>query len=417
VKWIMLLLLGAAGAQAATYYGDVKPILEKNCVTCHQAGQVAPFALDNYADAAKRAKMIAAVTAAGRMPIWKPEAGYGTFHDERRLSPADLAVLKDWAKGGASEGKRPVGESHQVRPRQETPDLRLRMPVALPVAASGPDQFVCVVVPVPTDGDRWVRRVEFHPGNPRVVHHSLFFLMAEAEAQKRAGTKGYYPCFGGPGGLPQGALGGWAPGAMPRELPPGTARLLPKGMALVMQQHYHPSGKPETDQSELLVYFAKGPVDKRVVGMAVRTRDIDIPAGQAAHVVKASLDLPVSVNVLGITPHMHYVGKSMKVTALTPDGRRVPLIWIKDWDFNWQGQYQFAQPLELPAGTRIEMEALYDNSAGNPNNPSRPPKRVSWGEQTTDEMAICFLEYTSADKNAQRKVFLSMLKAEVRSWF
>jgi hypothetical protein len=413
----LFLLLSAGLAQAATYYADVRPILEKNCVTCHQAGEVAPFALDNYADAAKRAKMIAAVTAAGRMPIWKPAAGYGEFHDERRLSAAELALLKDWAKGGALEGKRPAGGSTQTRAAQEPPDLRLRMPMAVPVAASGPDQFLCVVVPVDSDGDRWVRRVEFHPGNPRVVHHSLFFLMPEAEAKKRAGSKGYYPCFGGPGGIPQGALGGWAPGALPRELPAGTARLLPKGMVLVMQQHYHPSGKPETDQSELLVYFAKGPVEQRVIGMAVRTRDIDIPAAKAAHLVQAKLDLPVSVRVLGVTPHMHYVGKQMKVTAHTPDGRSVPLIWIKDWDFNWQGQYQFAKPVDLPAGTRIEMEAIYDNSAANPSNPSRPPKRVKWGEQTADEMAICFLEYTSEDKNAQRKVFFSMLKAEVGSWF
>lgn len=417
MKPLFLLLTSVVLVEAATYYGEVKPILDKNCVACHQAGQVAPFVLDTYEDAAKRAKMIAAVTTSGRMPIWKPEPGFGEFHEERRLSAAELAVLKSWAKEGAPEGKPPAKTSLVTESKQEPPDLRLRMPAAVAVPASGPDQFLCVVVPVSTQEDRWVRRVEFHPGNPRVVHHSLFFLVDEATAKKRGGPNGYYPCFGGPGGLPQGALGGWAPGALPRDLPAGTARLLPKGMALVMQQHYHPSGKPEMDQSELLVYFAKGPVEHRLTGMAVRTRDIHIPAGAAAHKIEASLDLPVSVQVLGISPHMHYVGKSMKVTAFTPQGRTIPLIWIKDWDFNWQGQYQFAEPIALPAGTRIHMEAIYDNSAGNPNNPNRPPKPVNWGEQTENEMAICFLEFISPDNNAQRKVFLSMMKAEIRQWF
>lgn len=414
MTFIPVLLILAA---SPNYYNDIEPILAANCNICHSNGQVAPFTLTSYNDAKKHARLIAAVTASHRMPIWKPEPGIVGFQDERRLSAAQIATLGQWAKAGAPEGKPSPAQKAKVEVSQQSPDLVLQMPAPIQIPADGPDQFLCAVISIPITENKWVSKVEFEPGNPKIVHHSLFFLVDEKKALRQSGTRGYYTCFGGPGGIPQGALGGWAPGAFPRELPSGSARQLKKGLALVMQQHYHPSGKSEQDQSTLNVFFAKGPVERQVNGFAVRTRDIHIPAGAASHLIKASLEIPVPVTLLGTTPHMHYIGKAMKATAVLPSGQVISLISIRDWDFKWQGQYRFAKPIDLPAGTRIDMEAVYDNSDSNPHNPNTPPKPVEWGEQTTNEMAICFFEYTSSAEGAQRRILFSMAKQFVVDLF
>jgi hypothetical protein len=172
-------------------------------------------------------------------------------------------------------------------------------------------------------------------------------------------------------------------------LPDGVGKMLRKGSDLVLQIHYHPDGKPETDESVVGIYFTKKPAQQIAGGVVVRSRDLNIPPGDKRyHVSAASEPLPAPVEVIGITPHMHYIGKEMKVTADVPGGKTVPLIWIKDWDFNWQGQYQYQKPVMLPKGSVIKLEAYYDNSADNPRNPTKPPKRVTWGEQTTNEMCL-----------------------------
>jgi hypothetical protein len=166
---------------------------------------------------------------------------------------------------------------------------------------------------------------------------------------------------------------------------------VPKGADLVVQIHYHPSGKPEQDRSSLGLHYS-GPPTKGRVGMVLVNRRIYIEPGDSDYVVTASATVPQDVDLVGITPHAHYLATDMKVEAHLPDGTVTPLIWIKDWDFNWQGQYRYATPVHLPKGTRIELRYLYDNSAGNPRNPANPPATVTWGEETNDEMAIAFLE-------------------------
>jgi hypothetical protein len=165
---------------------------------------------------------------------------------------------------------------------------------------------------------------------------------------------------------------------------------LAKGSDLVMNLHYHPDGKEEIDQSSVGIYFTPKPATTITGGIAIRSRKIDIPPGESHCEVHAETQpLPVDVKMLAIFPHMHNLGREMKVAAITPDGGAVPLIWIRDWDFNWQGAYVFKEPLRLPKGTVIKVDSVYDNSTDNPKNPSNPPKRVHWGEQTTDEMCLC----------------------------
>jgi len=395
--FVVLSGLNASGSSAPTFNSDIAPILYRNCATCHRSGQVAPFSLLTYSDAAKRARLIATVTAKRYMPPWKAEAGYGHFADERRLTDAQIEAIAEWAGNGAPEGdpqRKPTPPRFASGWQAGQPDSIYAMKEPFSIPPDGRDVFQCFVIPLDFKSDHFVKTVEFHPGNPRVVHHALFFLDTSGEARRldAATPEPGYSCFGGPGFQPTaGLLGGWAPGATPEPLPAGVTKTLDKGTDLVIQIHYHPSGKPETDQSSIGLTFGGAP-QKGLVGMTIGTRKIDLPPGAAREEVTDWALVPEDVDLIGITPHAHLLCKEMKVDARLPDGKTEPLIWIKDWDFNWQGQYRYAEPVRLPKGTRIEMRYVYDNSAANPHNPSNPPKRVTFGEQTTDEMALLFLQ-------------------------
>jgi len=393
-----LLWISAFTAYPATptFSGEIAPILYQNCAGCHRPGQVAPFPLLTYHDAAKRANLIASVTAKRYMPPWKAEPGYGHFQDERRLTSAQIEAIAEWARNGAPEGdprKKPAPPQFASGWQAGQPDAVFTTPQPFHIPADGRDVFQCFVIPLGFTADRYVKTVEFHPGNPRVVHHSLLFLDASGEARRldAATPEAGYPCFGGPGIAISGALGGWAPGATPRPLPDGVAHAVRKGTDLVIQIHYHPSGKPEADQSSVGLTFGDAP-RQGLTGMVAGTRQIDLAPGARNQLVTDWISVPEDVDLIGITPHAHLLCTEMKVDAQLPGGRTEPLIWIKDWDFNWQGQYRYAEPVHLPKGTRIVMRYVYDNSEANPRNPSNPPKRVTFGEQTTDEMALLFLQ-------------------------
>jgi mono/diheme cytochrome c family protein len=388
----LLACAGTAAAAVPTFNQDIAPILYQNCATCHRPGEVAPFSLLTYQDAAKRARLIAQVTERRFMPPWKPEPGYGDFAHERRLTNQQIATIREWAEMGAPEGDGPAPPAPVFASGWQggEPDAVLKFPEEFRVRADGRDQFQCFILRTNFDQDVYIGGAEFRPGNPRVVHHALVFLDINGQARQLAGGGNSYPCFGGARVAGGGLILGWAPGAIPLPVEPGISRVLPKGADIVVQIHYHPSGKPETDQSSLGLHLT-GPPTKGVAMMIVLNRNIYIPPGESNYVVRASMTMPQDGELWGITPHAHYLGKEMKVNARFPDGAVKPLIWIKDWDFNWQGQYRYKNPILLPKGTRIEMEYSYDNSAANPQNPSNPPIAVRWGEQTTDEMALVFL--------------------------
>jgi len=391
--WVPIALLLALPAHRATpprrvtFSGNVAAILYKHCATCHHPGEAAPFSLLTYADASKRAVLIAKVTASRYMPPWQPEPGYGRFQGERRLSLADIATLKRWAAEGAPEGnpaRAPTAPHFPEGWQLGTPDLIAHVAHPFTVPAEAADTYECFVVPLHLTKDKYVRAMEFRPGARSAVHHALFLLDAGHTALQNGDQ---YPCFGTPGFLPSGALGGWTLGMQPARMPEGRQLILRKGSTLVMQIHYHPTGKPETDQSELGLYFTDKPPAKWVADIALVSNHIDIPAGDRAYKVRDRFTTPVPVDVVGIIPHAHYICKDMKGWAILPNGRKRWLIWIRDWNFNWQEQYRYATPIRFPADTRFEMEFTYDNSADNVRNPNHPPKRVVWGPNTTDEMA------------------------------
>lgn len=384
-----------AFAAKPTFHADIAPILREHCAVCHRPGEVAPFSLLTYEDAAARAALIAAAVERRYMPPWKPEPGMGHFEGERGLSVEQIERIRQWAAAGAPEGDR----RQRLPPptfasgwRAGDPDVTLTPAQPFAVPADGPDIIQCFVIPLTSSAERYVRSVEFHPGNPRVVHHALFFLDRSGESRKlEAAAPGQgYPCFGGPRVRPSGALGGWAPGAAPRKLAEGIAFAIEPKTDLIVQVHYHPSGKPETDLSTVGLIFTGRP-RQGLAHMVAGLRTLDLPPGDKKHDVEDWIVVPADVDLIAIAPHAHYLCRQMYVDARLPDGRIEPLIHILDWDFNWQGEYGYAEPVHLPKGTRITMRYVYDNSDANPRNPSSPPKRVTFGEQTTDEMALLFL--------------------------
>jgi hypothetical protein len=393
-----------------TYARDIAPIMQQRCQNCHRPGQVAPFPLTNYDEAKAQAAMIVEVTRRRLMPPWIP--GAETTHrfvGQRWLSDRELELLTKWFDEGC-----PLGDQADLPPDPKfadgwqlgVPDLTVKMPEPFSVHANGPDLLQNFVLPIEIPSDKLVAAVEFHPGNKRVVHHAVLFLDDKGEARKLDAETAEpgYANFGGPGFLPSGALGGWSVGNTARRLPNDMGRYLKKGSDLVVQVHYHPTGKTEIDQSEIGLYFVDKPVEhslkepaKLVGSIWMANYEMDIPAGDANYRRSTTYTLPKDVIMVGIVPHMHLLGKAMRVTATQPNKKPEVLIDIPVWDYNWQDEYYYEQPIRLQAGTRIVVEAVFDNSVDNPSNPSSPPKRVTWGEETTDEMLFCFFLLT-ADK-------------------
>lgn len=404
---LALIVTLGAGADAldpepVTFSQQVARLLQSHCQVCHRAGEVAPFPLVTYADAHAQRRKIRHVVQTRKMPPWKPVPGFGDLAGSRRLSESEVALIERWVAAGAPEGDRrdlPPPRQFPITWALGFPDLVLDPGVDFPVSARENDLYRCFTIPTSFPEDRWVSAVEVIPGNRQVVHHVLTYVDTSGESVARddADPGPGYTCFGGPGFAPRGGLGGWAPGAGPHVMPAGVGMLLPAGARVVVQVHYHHRGaRIETDRTRLGLHFARTPIDKRVRSIPILNRGFLIPAGEARHEVKASYTLPPGWNLhaIAVTPHMHLLGREMKVEAVYPDGTVRPLIYIDDWDFHWQGSYAFTQPVPLPGGTRIDVTAIYDNSPDNKRNPSAPPRAVGWGEGTTDEMCIAFLRVT-----------------------
>jgi len=386
-----------AASTSPTFSHDVAPILYRQCASCHRPAGVAPFSLLTYQDAAKRSRLIATVTAKRYMPPWLPVEPH--FQRERRLSDQEIATLAHWADAGALAGN----PAETAPPPQfpdgwqlGKPDLEVEMRAPYTVPAEGPDQYRCFVIPTPPGRDRWVRAMDTRPGDAKVVHHALLFQDLSGTARKRDTGSGY-SCFGTPGFLPARGLGGWTPGSVPVRKADGIPDLLHGGADLVLQVHYHPTGKPETDRTRVALYFTDQGPTRKASDLPLGSNQIDIPPGEQHYKVSDHFTLPVDVEVLAINPHAHYLCRDMLAYAVLPDGSRKTLLHIAEWNFDWQQEYDYISPIRLPEGARVEMEFTYDNSAANPRNPNHPPKRVVLGPGSTDEMAGLHLGIVPVD--------------------
>ncbi len=402
-----------------TFAEDIAPIVFRNCTSCHRAGEAGPFELVTYQDVKKRGPLIAAVTKSCYMPPWHAEPGHGDFTGNRRLSDEQIATLGEWVRNGM-----PEGDASKLPPRPKypegwqlgKPDLTLKMSESFELPASGPDIYRNFTLPVNLPEDKWVKAVEFRPGARKVVHHALFFLDSTGESRRHDGEGGKPGYDGGLDGTrfaKTGRLGGWAVGGTPHFIAQGLALPMPKGSDFVLQAHFHLTGKAENEQSTVGLYFADKKPEKMLTGIQVPAlfgagMGLDIPAGEKAYTIRDSFTLPIDVEALAVGGHAHYICKDMKTVAILPDGTRKSLLWIKDWDFAWQDQYQYKAPVSLPKGTRLEMEITYDNSADNPHNPSNPPKRVRWGEQSFDEMGSMTLQVVAARQEEHPKLMAAI---------
>jgi len=383
-----------------TFTRDVAPILQEQCQSCHRPGEVGPFPLLTYEQAAAWAQEIKRTTTARIMPPWKAAHGFGDLAGERRMPDGEIATLTRWVDGGAPEGdprRMPPPRTFPQGWALGEPDMVLEPDESYHLAAEGKDVYRNFVLPMVFKDERWVTATEVAAQNRAVVHHVIAYIDPEGKSVALDAADpgpGFTSTGGSAGFSPALWLGGWAPGNKPHFTPTGTAVRIPAGSRIVLQVHYHKSGKPETDRTRIGIHFASGPVDKRMRIFPVLNLGLEVPPGAERHKVTATLRVPMDVHAYSVTPHMHVLGREMKVTATLPDGTVKPLIWIPDWNFNWQETYPFREPVFLPRGTKIDVTAYYDNSEKNPNNPNRPPKTVRWGEETTDEMCIAFLTYT-----------------------
>ena len=411
------------GAEAGpvTYTRHVAPLLEANCVECHRQGGIAPFPLEGYRDARRWSRMIAHVTGERLMPPWRAEPGFGEFRDARRLGAHQIELLRTWARNGAPLGDPDDTMPAAARPRSKwrlgPPDLVLRMPEPFAVPAAGDDVYRYFVIPTGLVDDQAIVALDFSPGVPQVVHHANYLLDTQgvARAEDAKDPEPGFAVFGTGGFLDYNAwgIGGWTPGADPWILDKGRGIWLPRGSDLVLEVHYHLNGKATRDQSEVALYFAREPVAEYLDGAVIGTQDLAIPSGEADCWRRFSMDVPAGLTLTDVTPHMHFLGREFIAIATLPDGGEQPLIRIADWDFRWQNSFAYREPVRLPAGSRIEVWVRYDNSAQNPQNPARPPRTVTWGWETTDEMAELWLGFVpDAPGDSDR-----IAAAAERSWY
>ncbi len=376
-----------------TFNKDIAPIVFQHCAGCHRSGQSAPFDLLTYADIKKRAKQIAEVVEKRYMPPWLPERGKVAFAHDRSLSVDQIRVIGQWVAEGTVEGAAadlPALPVWTEGWRLGKPDLVVRPPQPYTLAAEGKDVYRNLVVPIPVAERKYVRGVEFLPGNGKVVHHA-FITVDSTPVSRRRAERESPPGFDGmvlpdTATMPDGHFLGWQPGKAPQWAPEGMAWTLEPNTDLVLQLHLHPSGKSEVIQPSIAFYFTRQAPTNSAFRINLNSLRIDIPAGAQDYSVDDKYTLPVDVILIGVSPHAHYLGKRLEGYALLPDGTRKDLILIKDWDFNWQGDYRYTNPVLLPKGTTLIMHWTYDNSSENARNPNQPPMRVRYGSQTTDEM-------------------------------
>ena len=400
-------------APSISYALDVAPIVQRRCIECHSPGNIAPHSYTRFEDLASRANSIRASLLTRRMAPWHADAEYGTWSNEVALTPAESATLHAWAKAGAPRGAGADPIAAAIPTAAATwplgqPDLVLTIP-RQSIPATGKVDYVYITLAVPIDRERWLRAAVVRPGNPKVVHHSLVFEGTLFDVLAAAGGQG-------------GFFAGYVPGLAQTWYPPGTGKRLRRDAALTLQMHYTPTGAPETDETQVGLYFtdtapARELQTRSAYSPIIPINTIAIPARAREYLREASFTPSATRDVLlyELSPHMHYRGKWFRYEANYPDGTTETLLNVPQYDFNWQSGYRLAEPKRLPAGTVIRVRGSFDNSPLNPFNPN-PNVIVRGGDQTDDEMFIGYLNYAELGEKAPARApsFPANLAARAR---
>lgn len=379
---------GDGPATPITYYNQISRTIQSHCVECHHTGGLGPFSLESYEQVVKNAAMIRRQVARGAMPPWFATRidphGESPWINDRSLSDAEKSELLSWL-----DSDRPKGDPADAPlPRVFTNDwaigepdaiLQLKEPVAVKAEGTMPYQYR--VVETSFSDERWVQAYEIRPTVPAVVHHVIVSVHGRDEILSRQGDEGA-----------QGFWAAYVPGNSHRIYPAGYARRLPAGAKVLFQIHYTPNGTAVDEQLRIGLLFAKEPPRHEVFALGIPQPRLRIPPGAASHVETARYRLPANVTVTALQAHAHLRGKAFKFELLRDDAAPETLLDLPRYDFNWQLQYNYAQPRALPAGATLKVTAMFDNSAQNPANPD-PTKEVRWGQQTFQEMMIGYVEY------------------------
>jgi len=406
--------VGTAGAQSATQSADVTfnqhiaPVLHSRCAQCHRPGGAGPFNLLTFQDAGKRAAQLAAVTGSGFMPPWKADGHPGEFVAQPRLTAGEVALIARWAAAPVEgPGRAPEPPRWADGWYLGTPDLVVTLPAGYTLPGEPSDVFRIFAVPLKVTGTRYVRGIEFHPGNARVVHHANIRI-DRTDGSRRLDEADPAPGYDGlmarSAEYPDGHFLGWTPGQVAPLVETDLAWRLDPGTDLVVQLHMQPSGKPEPVQPTIGFYFGDRPATRTPTILRLGSQGIDIAPGDGRYVVTDRYTLPVDATLLAVQPHAHYRAVDVTGTAAFPDGSTRTLIHIGNWDFRWQHVYRYVEPIALPRGTTVAMQYVYDNSAGNPRNPQVPPARVRWGQRSFDEMGDLWFQLATATDADRRRL-------------
>ena len=381
-----------AGAKIS-YVKDVAPILEAKCVACHQEGGIGPFAMTNYDMVKGFSPMIREVIRTDRMPPYNADPHVGKFSDDKNLSPAEIKTLVHWIEAGAQrgEGKDPLGAVQRVAAEWPLgkPDLVLTIP-AYKVPASGVVDYQRPAIVNPATEGKWIRATTVKPGDRQSVHHILTGWMSEMPANGQSSETRW-----------RGSVGGYAVGAESNIYAPNVGSYLPKGGAIGFQMHYTPYGKEAVDNSQIGVYFYDKPPELMMRNVVVIDPTITIAANTARHKEVAYVEFPNDALLYSAFPHAHYRGYASDLWIQYPDGTKKRLLAMPRYDFNWQREYTSAEPLKVPAGSKLIANYWYDNSKQNPANPDAS-KTIVWGDQSWEEMFYTAVRYRWLDETSSK---------------
>jgi hypothetical protein len=424
-----------ATTSGPTFAKDVAPIFYKNCTQCHRPGEIAPMSLLTFKDTRPWVKSIATQVAKGAMPPWHADPAHGAFLNDRRLSQTEKDTILAWANAGAPEGNPsdlPAAPTYTTEWTIGKPDAIFSMAEDYPIPAEGEISYQYFEVPTTFTEDKWVQAMEVRAGNPSVLHHVIVYARSPQPAAPPAAPPATPPgasarprpapvfvfdrstavippgqSGGPPAAEPKPAgpndrlepkrmgptIGGFAPGQFVRVYQEGTAMKLPAGATLILQSHYTANGKATTDRTRIGVKFASAKPQTEVRFASLINGAFVIPAGASDHRVDAEMTLGQDITMWSMLPHTHVRGTRWTYEATFPDGRTETILSVPKYDFSWQTDYVFKQPLKLPKGTKIHATAWYDNSTNNKSNPD-PTKNVTWGDQTWEEMMFTGMTFS-----------------------